>query len=170
MILAVDVAYSEPMACAAAVLFQAWESSEITRDVVIEVQGVAEYVPGQFYLRELPCIEQLLEQIHEPLDCIVIDGYVTLGADASPGLGLKLWETLQGKIPVVGVAKSEFIGTPENMRVYRGASAKPLFVSAIGMPLEDAKRNIAAMKGEYRLPDFLKAVDRLCRDGSVGTA
>lgn len=163
MILAVDVTYSGSTATAAGVLFNAWDSDAAARTLIAKIENVADYAPGEFYLRELPCIAKLLEQIDSPLDCIVIDGYVTLGANESPGLGLRLWEFLGRKTPVIGVAKSEFPGTPEKARLYRGHSSRPLFITAVGMPFEEAKARIARMSGKHRIPDLMKTVDRLSR-------
>lgn len=163
MILAADVSYSGNTATAAGVLFSAWDSDAAARTFVARIENVAAYAPGEFYLRELPCIAKLLEQIDAPLDCIVIDGYVTLGKTESPGLGWKLWEFLGRTTPVIGVAKSEFRGTPEKTRLYRGRSARPLFVTAAGMPLAEAKARIAQMCGRHRIPDMLKTADRLPR-------
>jgi deoxyribonuclease V len=163
MILAVDVTYSGNTATAAGVLFRAWDSDEAAQTLVAEIQNVADYVPGQFYLRELPCIAKVLEQVDVPLDCIVVDGYVTLGETESPGLGWKLWEFLGRATPVIGVAKSEFRGTPEKARLYRGRSARPLFITAAGMPLEQAKARVAQMSGKHRVPDLIETVDRLSR-------
>lgn len=161
MILAVDVAYSGSTATAAGVLFSAWDSTATERTLLAEMDNVAEYERGAFYLRELPCIAKLLKEIDLPLDCIVIDGYVTLGEAASPGLGWKLWEFLDRTTPVIGVAKSEFRGTPEKAKLYRGHSSRPLFVTAVGMPLDEAKACVAAMHGKHRLPGLLKIADRL---------
>lgn len=163
MILAVDVAYSGSTATAAGVLFSAWDSDAAVRTLIAGIENVADYAPGEFYLRELPCIAKLLEQVDSPLDCIVIDGYVTLGAAESPGLGLKLWEFLGRATPVVGAAKAEFPGTPGKARLYRGRSSRPLFITAVGMPLAEAKARVAQMSGEHRLPDLMKTVDRLSR-------
>lgn len=163
MILAVDVTYSGNTATAAGVLFDAWDSDEAAQTLVARIENIAVYVPGEFYLRELPCIAKLLEQVDMPLDCIVIDGYVTLGATESPGLGWKLWEFLGRTTPVIGVAKSAFAGTPEKTRLYRGGSARPLFITAAGMPLDQAKARIARMHGKHRIPDLMKAADRLSR-------
>lgn len=163
MIFAVDVGYFEPRARAVGVLFKAWDSDQV--DAVIEtwIDAVDEYVPGEFYRRELPCILTLVEQVAVPLEAIVIDGFVTLGEPPHPGLGARLWDALAGKVPVIGVAKSYFAGTPDAAKLLRGGSERPLFISTAGMPLDDAKLAIAAMKGKYRMPDFLKLADTLSR-------
>jgi len=163
MILAVDVGYTAQGARAAGVLFEHWDSAALHREIAVDIPLVADYVPGEFYRRELPCIEQVLAQVHEPLDCIVIDGYVHLGEPPVAGLGWHLWQRLQCATPVVGVAKSAFPGTPDTAKVHRGGSARPLFVTAAGMPLDEAKRRVAAMHGRYRMPDILKRVDQVSR-------
>ncbi|HEX8957600.1 MAG TPA: endonuclease V [Burkholderiaceae bacterium] len=163
MILAVDVGYFEPGARAVGVLFSAWDSARIDSVVETWIDQVDEYVPGEFFRRELPCVMQLIAKVAMPLDAVVIDGFVTLGDPPHPGLGAKLWEALGGAVPVIGVAKSFFAGTPDDTRLLRGGSDRPLFVTAAGMPLDQAKQAIAMMKGKYRMPDFLKQADTLSR-------
>ena len=163
MILAVDVGYFEPRARAVGVLFSVWDGAQIDSVVETWIDQVGDYVPGEFFRRELPCILQVVAQVATPLDAIVIDGFVTLGDPPHPGLGARLWEALGGKIPVIGVAKSFFAGTPEETKLLRGGSDRPLFITAAGMPLDQAKQAIAAMKGKYRMPDFLKHADTLSR-------
>ncbi|MBR7781265.1 endonuclease V [Undibacterium luofuense] len=161
MILAVDVGYSENGAKAVGAIFHDWESETIHKKFVVDIPEVEEYVPGQFFRRELPCIEKVLESVDEPIDCIVIDGHVSLGESQAPGLGAKLWEKLNGAIPVIGVAKSAYLGNPEEAKLFRGQSTRPLFISAKGMTLEEAKQRIQQMRGKYRLPDILKLVDQI---------
>jgi deoxyribonuclease V len=49
--------------------------------------------------------------------------------------------------------------------VVRGASVKPLFVTAAGMPSADAADLVRRMAGRYRLPDALRRADTLARAG-----
>ena len=49
-----------------------------------------ELIPGEFYRRELPGLLAVLEKIEQPIDVMVIDGYVDLAPDR-PGLGRHLW-------------------------------------------------------------------------------
>lgn len=163
MLLAVDVDYSDTQACVGGVLFQAWNSTSLARQVTVQVSGIAPYVPGQFYMREMPCILALLEIIEDPLDAIIIDGYVTLGADEHAGMGQHLWRALGKTLPIVGVAKTEFVGTGVGKRVYRNGSSRALFVTAAGMSLDDAKTHVQNLHGRHRVPEFLKAADTLCR-------
>ena len=81
---------------------------------------------------------------------------------------MHLYDSLENKIPVIGVAKRSFEGTPEQFELYSGESAKPLFVTAVGMTLEEAKAHIVSMHSEHRIPTLLKRVDQLCR-GIVAT-
>jgi deoxyribonuclease V len=55
MILAIDVHYHNTRATAAGVIFPFWESEIPIEELFVEIESVAEYLPGQFYLRELPC-------------------------------------------------------------------------------------------------------------------
>lgn len=163
MILATDVQYAERGAKAAGLVFACWESDEIIQEIIRDIDSVAPYTPGEFYKRELPCLLELLKGLGKPVDAILVDGYVTLGKEANPGLGMHLYEAINGSTPVIGVAKKEFIGTPEECRIFRGSGSNPLYVSAIGVPLEQAKSAITRMHGEFRIPTVLKMVDRVCR-------
>ena len=163
MILAIDVQYQEDSALAAGVLFSSWDSATPDSSIVKTIQGIAPYEAGSFYKRELPCILSLLEDIEETISVIVVDGFVTLGANEDKGLGMHLYASLENKIPVIGVAKRSFKGTPEQCELYSGDSTKPLFVTAVGMTLGEAKAHIASMHGEHRIPTLLKRVDQLCR-------
>jgi len=78
---------------------------------------------------------------------------------------MHLWLSLAKRIPVIGVAKSNFRGTPEEAKLYRGNSRRPLFISCMGLPLDEAQNYIARMHGEYRIPTLLKSADRLSRTG-----
>jgi len=162
MLACVDVDYRDTGAVAACVLFQAWGDSESAAECIEQVAQVETYQPGQFYRRELPCLLSLLARIKEPLETIVIDGYVWLGDETKPGLGAHLFEALGRNVPVVGVAKSRFAGA-EAETVCRGSSRRPLYVSAAGMDRQTAARHIQSMHGPYRIPTLLRKVDQLCR-------
>ncbi len=161
--MAIDVHYCDPQAVAAGVLFGSWSQAVPSTTYTLPIAPVAPYVPGQFYQRELPCILALLETIPAAIGCIIVDGYVTLGTEAKPGLGWHLWQHLGQRIPVIGVAKSAFQETDPATAVYRGASQRPLYVTAVGVELALAQGWVQQMHGNYRLPTLLKAVDRLCR-------
>lgn len=162
MIAAFDVAYAEDgSAQAAAVVFARITDPGPYRVYRRRLTAVADYVPGFFYRRELPCILTLLTDIEECVETIIVDGYVTLGD--RPGLGAHLCRNIAPGIAVIGVAKTPFAGG-RPAEVLRGGSRKPLYVTAHGLGLEEAGRLIQAMHGSHRLPTLLKTVDRLSRE------
>jgi deoxyribonuclease V len=163
MIIAVDVHYSKNDAVAAGVEFQNWADAEVLRELVVSISLVAGYKPGEFYKRELPCILALLDQLKVLPAYIVVDGYVYLDDAHRPGLGKHLYDALQGKVPVIGVAKSPFKNTPSDSAVIRARSKRPLYVTAAGLDRAEAKRYIQQMHGQYRLPTVLRRVDQLSR-------
>lgn len=164
MILAVDVQYVGGQGFVSAVSFREWRAS--TPDHVYETtQDFLEaYIPGQFYKRELPCILKLLDEHELSPDVILIDGYVYLDRQQRPGLGMHLYHALDGRCPIIGVAKSRFYSFDENAELYRGSSKNPLFVTAAGMDNDRARQRIREMHGDNRVPTLLKLVDRLCRE------
>lgn len=166
MILVVDVAYAEAGGVAAGVLLECWSAIAPSREVVVRIPHVEEYVPGEFFRRELPCIEAVLKEVDEPLECVVVDGYAVLGDPPRDGLGAALWNKLERKVPVLGVAKSKYLGVPDEAFLFRGGSNRPLFVTAAGMTSDEAKRRVLSMAGKHRLPDMLKYVDALARNAA----
>lgn len=167
-IIAVDVDYGEDEANVAGVVFSDWEQNDGDESFACKVSPIQEYIPGKFYLRELPCIVQLLEE-HVLVEgrsapsVLIVDGFVFLDGNGKPGLGKHLYDALDGRIPIIGVAKKSFKGCSPEAELLRGESAKPLFITAVGIPLREAKENILRMHGDYRFPTLLKLVDRLCR-------
>ncbi len=164
MILATDVHYAERGATAAGVLFDDWNAAQPSAAVVSRFAHVAPYEPGAFYRRELPCLLGLIREHALQPDVILVDGHVFLDDAGRAGLGKHLFDALDGRVPVIGVAKTAFVGVGDDHAVLRGDSARPLYVSAAGFDLETAKAHVRAMHGAHRIPTLLKAVDRLCRD------
>jgi deoxyribonuclease V len=147
----------------AGVTFTEWNASLPDSEFISSVSHVTEYEPGSFYKRELPCILQLLKEYSLHPEIIIVDGFVYLDDSQKPGLGKHLYDALGKELVVIGVAKSAFHGIGATYEVCRGMSRKPLYVTAGGMDLEQAKSSIKRMHGPYRLPTLLKRVDRLCR-------
>jgi deoxyribonuclease V len=171
MILAVDVQYGEDCGHAAGVLFAHWDDLAPLACVSKKQTGVGDYVPGEFYKRELPCILALLGELDQLPETIVIDGFVFLDGHAQAGLGKHLYDALDGKARIIGVAKTAYAGIGDDYKLLRGDSIKPLFITCIGLELAEAKECIAAMHGPHRMPVLLKTVDRLCREQALaGTA
>ena len=164
MILAIDVHYSNTSATAGGVLFNDWPDANPSKVFTCQLENVAFYEAGNFYKRELPCILALIDRYALKVKWIVIDGYVYLGSDSKPGLGMYLFEALDGQSSIVGVAKNYFRGTSAQHIIIRGRSTKPLYVTSTE-GLETAKKNIMKMHGEFRIPTLLKQVDQLCRAG-----
>jgi deoxyribonuclease V len=166
MILALDVAYTDDtQGYAVAVAFAEWGAAVPAATYAATVSPIAAYEPGAFYKRELPCLIAVLTQVDlGEVDCVVVDGYVTLGAEQRPGLGQHLHAALGGRVPVVGVAKTRFAGVaPQVVPVRRGQSQNPLYITSKGLPVAEAAQLVASMHGEYRFPTLLKLLDDLTK-------
>jgi deoxyribonuclease V len=159
-----DVAYDERAgrAVAAAVVFAEWSDAEAFAEYSAAVGQPAEYLPGQLYRRELPALMAVLAKIREPIDTVIVDGYVRLGT--KPGLGAHLWEATGRRFAVIGVAKSSF-READCVEVHRGTSRRPLYLTAIGIDEETAARQVKTMSGSDRIPALLRRADRLAREG-----
>lgn len=166
MILAFDTYYFDVKAKTVCLAFDEWTAAE-SFEVYSEIlENIEEYRSGEFYKRELPCILSLLNQIDlHKVQTIIVDGYVFLDDDGKPGLGYYLYKALNSEIPVIGVAKSNFATIDKLKRpVMRGDSKSPLFVTAIGIDLDEAAKNIGQMSGCFRIPAILKQLDSMTKD------
>lgn len=163
MLLAIDVYYKENLARAIGVLFD-WED-ESPQDILIELlEGIEEYIPGEFYKRELPCLLKIVEKVNlSDLEAIIVDGHVNV-ENEKYGLGGKLYEQLYGQVPVIGIAKSPFYANKDmTIEIYRGKSKMPLYISSIGIDLNEVVEKVINMTGEYRIPTILKTLDMLTK-------
>jgi deoxyribonuclease V len=163
MIVCLDVHYRASDAVAAGVLFGDWTDAAPCHETTVTVSPVAPYQPGQFYKRELPCLQALLNALPVSPKTIVVDGYVWLADETRPGLGGHLYQALGRAVPVIGVAKTSFAGVTVAHSLVRGSSATPLYITAAGLAVSGAADCIAQMHGPFRLPTLLKRVDQLCR-------
>ena len=159
LIACVDVDYRDAGAVAAGLWFRGWDAATVESQSVCTFIDVAEYEPGAFYRRELPCLLKLLAS-GPRADLVIVDGYVWLH-EGTPGLGAHLHAAIGGK--VVGVAKTRFASATDAVAVCRGTSQSPLYVSAVGLSKEEAATHVQAMHGPYRVPTLLKQVDSLAR-------
>jgi len=166
MILAIDVHYREDFAKSVSIEFDDWVDENILQIHETIIDEVEEYISGEFYKRELPCLLEVIElSDRELIKLIIVDSYVVLNDDGKFGLGAYLYEALGEEIPVIGVAKKNFLSNTKNVReVLRGESQKPLYVSSMGIDIDQAAEKIRNMKGEYRFPEMLKLVDRKGRE------
>ena len=160
MMVGLDVHYGDAAITAALVGWIAWTDAVSARELVdSHSPDPAPYVPGAFFERELPYLAAIIARVTDPIELIVVDGYVWLGP-ARKGLGVHVHERFG--VPVIGVAKTAFAGaTPA--QVVRGGSATPLLVTSIGIAQDVAAAHIAAMHGTFRIPTLLKRADSLAR-------
>lgn len=164
LIAVLDTAYAAEAAGVACVLAESWTATapaaEISKRMVCTP---AKYRPGSFYERELPLLRALIDGLESRPAVLVIDGYVWLGARNKPGLGAHLFESVGRTIPVVGIAKSSYRNDTWSVRVFRGKSRNPLFVTAAGLDQTSAAGRVLSMYGKHRIPALLQRVDHLAR-------
>ncbi len=163
MFLALDVHYRNDTAHAAGVAFARIDATQPQHIFTADLPGIADYQPGAFWRRELPPILHLLRSRQLQPDSLIIDGHVYLDGHTRPGLGARLYQALDARIPVIGVAKQAFHGMDPACALYRGQSRRPLYVTAAGLPGSEAQALIASMAGEGRIPTLLRLVDRISR-------
>ena len=163
MIAAVDAQYDGASAGVACVTFLEWSDPAPSGAFSLNVDEVEAYVSGAFWRRELPVLLRILETLPRRPELVVVDGYVWLDAAGRRGLGAHLYDRLGGEVPVVGVAKRPFLGSPHAAAVLRGGSRQPLFVTAQGVAQAEAAGWVREMAGDHRIPTLLGHVDRLAR-------
>ncbi len=165
MILAIDVHYKDTYAKAAGVLFS-WSDDKPKGIIIEKIKEVEDYIPGQFFKRELPCLLKIIDKTSlNEIDAILIDGYVYIDDNEGFGLGGYLWSELGHSVPVIGVAKTSFLRNKGTiLPINRGVSKNPLFISSIGIDLSEGASLVKNMKGDYRVPEILKAVDRITKE------
>ncbi|GAA3778689.1 endonuclease V [Flavobacterium ginsengiterrae] len=166
MILAFDTYYFDNKAKTVCLEFNEWNESKNFKVHTEIIDNVAEYIPGEFYKRELPCIISLLNKIDlKNIEAIIVDGFVYLDDDKKYGLGGHLYEKLNKEIPIIGVAKTNFASIEKDKKaLFRGDSIKPLYITSIGIDLEEAFQKVENMAGEFRMPTLLKELDRLTKE------
>jgi deoxyribonuclease V len=161
MKLAVDLSYDGDGALAGAVAFAEWDSFEATKTYVSRIQHVEKAAPGEAWRRDLACLLQLLREHSLQPEVIVIDGFVYVDPQETPGLGQYLHHALGSRVPVIGVSKSPMKDSSAQFEVVRDEEARPLFVTSVGIELGAAKARVRAMHGKKRVPTLLKLVARV---------
>lgn len=164
MKLIVAVHFDGAQANAAAALFDAWDAAEPIKTFVSRIAHVEKAQRGELDLRELPCVMQLLREHRLEPELILIDGFVHLDAEETPGLGRHLFQALGGVTPVIGVSKTGRPGLPAQFEVMREEEAKPLTVTCAGVDIGAAKVRVRAMHGRKRVPTLMKLVARLAKN------
>jgi deoxyribonuclease V len=166
LILAFDTYYYEDKAKTVCIRFEGWDAIIPVNIYSEMLTGIEDYILGEFFRRELPCIVSLLEKIPlNDVEAIVIDGFVFLDDSGKAGLGAQLYNFLNSSIPIIGVAKSNF-KTIERLKniLLRGLSDKPLHITSVGIDTDLATEKIKSMNGQYRIPTLLKLLDRLTKE------
>ncbi|WP_299223499.1 endonuclease V [uncultured Psychroserpens sp.] len=165
MFLALDVHYKTNYAKSVGLNFLN-KGDEVAQETFIDIiNEVAAYEPGQFYKRELPCLLKTISKVDlSIINAIIVDGHVYIDNDQNYGLGGHLYETLDKKVPIIGVAKRAFHANKATVKeVYRGTSQNPLHISAIGIDLDTAAYFIKSMHGKHRHPTLFKTLDKLTK-------
>lgn len=157
-----DVGYADDSAKVGCLSLDGFEDARPNSEWVIEVSPVNPYVPGEFWRRELDPLLRGIDSAPDQISVCVIDAYVDLGEEQEPGLGRFLYE--RTGIPVIGVAKSRYPGTPQAQELLRGTSRRPLYISVAGLDLAEAMANVSLMAGDGRVPTMIRRADALSRD------
>ena len=164
VILCLDAAYGPVQAASAGAVIDGWDAKATKQMLVRRFESPPEiYQPGAFYKRELPLLLPLISDVDAPIGVIVIDGYVWLSPSGQPGLGGHLFASLASRIPVIGVAKTQYRADTWSIPIRRAGSERPLFVTSAGMDQEEAAACIRNMHGDHRIPTILAVVDRAAR-------
>ncbi|MEO5690448.1 MAG: endonuclease V [Burkholderiaceae bacterium] len=166
MKLVMDVHILGDTARVAAVAFDDWAAMEGTKNYSLRIERVEKPVKGELDLRELPWLIQLLDANGLQPELIVMDGFVHLDAQETPGLGRRLHDTLGGRTAVIGVSKSGFKDTPEQFQIFREEETAALVITCAGIDLGAAKARIRTMHGRKRVPTLMKLAARIAK-GSV---
>ncbi|MDG1333312.1 MAG: endonuclease V [Crocinitomicaceae bacterium] len=166
MIYCFDTYYFEEYAQTSCLGIESCASDTADFELTESISEIKDYESGSFYKRELPCLQSIINKIElDPeKDIIIIDGFVVLDDNGKLGLGGYLFKHLNSEIPIIGVAKNNFATINSLKReVLRGESAKPLYVTAAGINLEEASEKVSKMHEDFRIPTILKLVDSSCR-------
>ena len=163
MIACFDVYYDHSCAYAAALTFFDWADTLPNEQYELVIHDIGEYIPGNFYQRELKPITEIIKMIQTPIKYFVIDAYCHLSDSYDPGLGEYLFQKLPPESVIIGVAKNRFRNTTHAFELCRGGSDRPLFITSIGIEYRLAADRIKSMAGDHRIPMLLKTVDRLSR-------
>lgn len=160
----VAVHFDGAQAQAAAVAFEAWEAAEATKTWVSQILQVEKPALGEPDLREIACVMRLLSEHRLEPELVVMDGFVHLDVDDTPGLGQHLFHALGGGVPVVGVSKKSLPGLSSQFEVFREEETPPLVVTCAGIDIGAAKVRVRAMHGRKRVPTLMKLAARLAKN------
>ena len=184
---AIDVYYNETdpdniIATAGIVCWDKVEDAKPQATFTYSMTITAPYVPGQFFLREMPVIVEALHQHTIIPKFLFIDGLCelppeSLGKGWRPALGSHtLLELHKDKdyanTKIIGVAKNPFKNFPKEQEVVRNphiakCSKKSLYITCLGMSIHNAKMAVMFMAGSSREPFLLKMADKLSKGKEI---
>ncbi len=156
----------------------------VVEDAVVEQPIAADYVPGNFALRELPPLRAALASLRAPPDVVLCDGH---GVAHPRRCGLASQLGVELGLRTIGCAKTILVGVHDLLAHERGATAdlvdaaevvgaavrtregvKPVFVSVgHGVSLATAVQVVLAC-ARTRIPEPLRRADHLSRVGASG--
>lgn len=182
LILALDIQYQDNQAFIAGVLFEFL--GEIKAQYAWQTQTDVPYVPGYFCFREGPPLldfwHKLLNDSQLQPKLMIIDGH---GLAHPRKFGVATWLGIKTHCPTIGCAKETLVHFDTPPDVSKGsfsviklntervgyvlrnqANINPIFVSPGHLvSLEESKRVILALEGEYRIPEVLRLADQNAR-------
>lgn len=162
----------------AALVVLEYPSLQPVDEVVVEQPTAFPYVPGLLSFREVPALLAALERLERRPDVILCDGH---GLAHPRAFGLACHLGLAADVPTVGVGKSRLYGDHREPGRRRGAhvrliadgavigrvvrtrdGVRPVYVSTgHRVALATAVRLVLACAPRYRLPEPIRAADRL---------
>lgn len=134
------------------------------------VDGASAYVSGELYRRELPGSFIVLDDHGLSPDIIVVDGDIHPGDMSTPDLEQHLYNAVDGRARIVGVAKRPLSGIGSRHAILRGGSSRPLYITAAGITFFRARECILSMHGGHRIPTLLNFADRKSRRHAAADA
>lgn len=171
MILFIDVKYTDNGYKTCGVITDSFYDKEPKKILTLKSnKPAADYIPGEFYKRELPCIIEFLKYYKLKPEYIVVDGFCINKDNENnihAGLGYKVFTYLRdnvvgfSNVKIIGIAKSAYCTSPEiAWEILRGKSKKPLYMQACGANVKEINNTtIENMYGDYRIPELLKITD-----------
>lgn len=163
--IAVDSYYYSDWCYTVGIIFDDYQQEEPTKIISCYTRQYKQYNAGMFHQRELPGILKLLKQVDlSEFDTIIVDANVFIYKNNTThdGLGKHLYDAIyklcEG-INIIGVCKSLYGDDEAYVKVFRGRSKKPLYITSYNIDTNVCAEYIKHMKGSHRIPRLLKILD-----------
>lgn len=175
----VDVGFEDKGATTrAAVVVMAFPDLSIVSSAIARLPTRLPYIPGLLSFREVPAILEAIAKLEQPPDLLLCDGQ---GYAHPRRFGIACHLGLLTGIPSVGVGKTRLVGTHQDVGPERGsqqylyhqneiigvvlrnrANVKAIYISSgHRVSLESAVQWVEATTSRYRLPEPVRAADKL---------